>query len=138
MLKNSKALNQINALDKFYKTMALDNDRVAYGAKYVVEANEFHAIDTLLISDKLFRHKNFEQRKLFIQQKEAVEKNGGSVVVFSSVHPSGEQLNNLGGLAALLRYPFDMGYLDEEDEALTSEDEDASVDLDVDKYQNMV
>ncbi len=37
MLKNSKALNQINALDKFYKTMALDNDRVAYGAKYVVE-----------------------------------------------------------------------------------------------------
>lgn len=60
------------------------------------------------------------------------------MVVFSSVHPSGEQLNNLGGLAALLRYPFDMCYLDEEEEAVTSEDEEGSVDLDIEKYKNMV
>lgn len=114
LLKDTKAQNQVNMLDKFYKQMSADNDRVAYGSKFVLEANEHQAINELLISDKLFRHKNFEQRKLYIQLVETVKQYGGKVTIFSSMHTSGEQLNNLGGLAALLRYPFNMDYLEED------------------------
>ena len=94
-------------------------------------------MDTLLISDKLFRHKNFEQRKLFISLKDSVEESGGLVTVFSSEHPSGEQLNNLGGLASLLRFPFNMDYLEEEEEKEEEEEEEdeGSLDLDIDQFK---
>lgn len=61
-----------------------------------------------------------------------MREDGGQVQIFSSMHVSGEQLNNLGGLAALLRFPFNMDYLDEEEEKeQVSSEDDESVDLDV-------
>ena len=36
-MANTKAMTQVNTLALFYKTMALDNDKVAYGPKYVFE-----------------------------------------------------------------------------------------------------
>lgn len=41
---------------------------------------------------------------------------GGSVVIFSSLHESGRQLNGLGGVAALLTYPLDLDLVEEEEE----------------------
>jgi len=40
-----------------------------------------------------------------------VKKYNGDVVVFSSLHPSGEKLKNITGIAAILR--FDVVALDE-------------------------
>ena len=42
-----------------------------------------------------------------------VKKFKGEVVVFSSLHPSGEKLKNITGIAAILR--FDVIALEEED-----------------------
>ena len=93
----------------------------------------------MLISDKLFRSKNFDQRKLYLKLVEGVEKKGGKVQIFSSMHVTGEQLNNLGGIAAILRYPFNMDYLENEvDQFISDSDDQASVDLDIDKYQAFV
>jgi stalled ribosome rescue protein Dom34 len=39
--------------------MSKDSDKTAYGAKYCLEANANQAIESLLISDKLFRSRNF-------------------------------------------------------------------------------
>ena len=51
------------------------------------------------------------------------------------MHVSGEQLNNLGGLASLLRFPLNMDYLDAaEEEEEDSSSQEASVDLDVDHF----
>ena len=65
---------------------------------------ENNAVDTLLISDKLFRAKNLVTRRAYVQLVEKAEKHGISTMIFSSMNPSGERLDNLSGVAALLRY----------------------------------
>lgn len=62
------------------------------------------AVETLLISDKLFRSKNVEQRKFYVKLHEIALKDGLNVVVFGSMSPSGVRLNNLTGIAAILRF----------------------------------
>ena len=39
-MKDTKALSEIKALESFYEAMKNDSDKVAYGPKYVIEANE--------------------------------------------------------------------------------------------------
>lgn len=46
------------------------------------------------------------QRKKLATLKEEVETGGGEVVIFSGMHSSGEQLNKLTGIAAILRFPL--------------------------------
>ena len=84
------------------------------------------AVETLLISDKLFRAKNTEQRKFYVDLHDSAQRNGINVVVFGSMSPSGQRLNNLTGIAAILRFVLpqldemveaDEGDLDSDDEA---------------------
>ena len=42
-----------------------------------------------------------------------MKKYGGKTIVFSSLHPSGEKLKNISGIAAILR--FEVPSIDEED-----------------------
>ncbi|CAG2121638.1 unnamed protein product, partial [Medioppia subpectinata] len=53
---------------------------------------------------------------------DSVRENGGEVRLFSSLHVSGEQLDQLTGVAAILRFPMQ----DLEDEPY--EDDDSSSD----------
>ena len=62
------------------------------------------AIETLLISDHLFRTKDFKKRRVYDDLVDGVKRMRGDVVVFSSLHPSGEKLKNITGLAAILKY----------------------------------
>ena len=62
------------------------------------------AIEILLISDHLFRSKDFKKRRTYNQLVDKVKSQGGQVVTFSSLHPSGEKLKHITGLAAILRY----------------------------------
>ena len=72
----------------------------------VEKACELGAIEILMMSDSLFRAFNVEQRKRMVRLVERTEKSGATVHIFSSLHPSGVQLSNLTGLAAILRYPL--------------------------------
>ena len=47
-------------MDKFFEMLAIDEYRVTYGPKSVQIALGEMAVETLLISDKLFRAKNVE------------------------------------------------------------------------------
>lgn len=47
-------------LDKFFEMLAVCEDKVTYGPKSVEIALREMAVETLLISDKLFRAKNIE------------------------------------------------------------------------------
>ena len=57
---------------------------------------------------ELNRKADAAARRLFVNLKEAVLDGGGEVKIFSSMHTSGEQLQRLGGVAALLRFPCEM------------------------------
>ena len=64
----------------------------------------FQAIETLLISDNLFRCRDVAQRKKFVKLVDDVREFGGDVKIFSSMHVSGEQLDQLTGVCAILRW----------------------------------
>ena len=123
-LKDTKAIKEIEALDRFYKILQQDPDRVAYSHKYVMEAKEHNAIKELLICDSLFRTKNFSMRKIYVDLVDKVKECGGEVYIFSRSHVSGEKLNDLSGIAAILRFPLNMDYLEEQEDIMEKQREE--------------
>jgi protein pelota len=88
--------------------LSTDEMRAWYGPKHVCLAADRGAIGTLLISDELFRYvsatvltssmihfwsssSNPLERKRFVSLVEAVQKKGGDVQIFSSMHESGQR-----------------------------------------------
>ena len=81
--------------------------KAAYGVESVAEAAEFGAVETLLILDERLRVERASEGEWDVDANELienVERKGGDVVVFSGEFDPGQQLANLGGIAALLRY----------------------------------
>lgn len=105
-LSTVRAVDEVKALKTFCDMMNNDPDRACYGWKDVMNANEHLAIDELLISDRMYRCNNFEERNKYMELIESVRANNGKVFLFSSLHVSGEQLNNFTGVAATLRFPL--------------------------------
>eukprot|EP00002_Diphylleia_rotans_P003804 TRINITY_DN1269_c0_g1_i4.p1 TRINITY_DN1269_c0_g1~~TRINITY_DN1269_c0_g1_i4.p1 ORF type:complete len:394 (+),score=98.42 TRINITY_DN1269_c0_g1_i4:77-1258(+) len=129
-LTETKASLEVRTLNEFYKMLADDPTRAYYGPRQVFAANDAMAIDTLLISDKLFRSTNIARRKEYVALVEGVKGKGGKVVLFSSLHVTGEQLDQLSGIATILRYPMpdleelDDDPADEEEQPAIEEEED--------------
>ncbi|MFH4975740.1 hypothetical protein AB6A40_002449 [Gnathostoma spinigerum] len=126
-LTDTKAQGEVKALNTFFDLMANEPARAFYGYKHVTLANEQLAIETLLVSDSLFRSKNVDERKKYVALVESVKAQGANVLIFSSLHVSGEQLSLLSGVAAILRFPLheleDMEMSDDEEQV------DGSVDV---------
>lgn len=115
-LSDTKASAEVKALDDFYQMLMNDSDRAFYGVKHVEKAVDLQAIEVLLISDELFRSQDVQKRKRYIKIVDAVKENGGEVRIFSSLHVSGEQLGQLSGVAAILRFPIPDDDEDSEEE----------------------
>jgi len=112
-------------LDRFFEMLALCEDKVTYGPKSVEIALREMAVETLLISDKLFRAKNIEQRKFYVGLYEQATRDGLNVVIFGSMNAAGVRLNGLTGIAAILRFelPALQDMVDEDEGHLDSEEE---------------
>jgi len=119
-LSETKAASEVKLLEQFYSLLATEPSRAFYGMKHVLKANQFQAIETLLISDTLFRSKDIQQRKKYVSLVDSVKDNGGEVRLFSSLHVTGEQLDSLTGVAAILRFPLP----DLEEDSLSSSSSD--------------
>ncbi|SAM06297.1 hypothetical protein [Absidia glauca] len=116
-LADTKAAREVQALEAFYQMLNADADRAFYGYDHVAKAHERGAIATLLVTDELFRSADIPTRKKYVALVEEVRGAGGKVYVFSSLHVSGEQLNQLTGVAAILTFPLpDIEDDEEEDE----------------------
>jgi len=105
-LVDTKAAGEMKALNDFNDQLKTDADRAFYGFRHVELANERQAIHTLLVTDELFRSSDLRVRKKYVALVESVKENGGDVRLFSSAHVSGEQLSQLSGIAAILRFPL--------------------------------
>lgn len=105
-ISDTKAASEVKLLESFYTMLQLEPAKAFYGRKHVERANEALAIETLMISDKLFRCQDIQQRKEYVALVDSVRENGGEVKIFSSMHVSGEQLDQLTGIAAILRFPM--------------------------------
>ena len=105
-IANTRASSQTDAINRFHQMLNNDETRAFYGEVPVEAAAEMGAIQDLLITDTLFRTKKTEQRVKWTKMVEGVERGGGKAHIFSSLHVSGEQLNSMGGIAAILRFPM--------------------------------
>jgi len=105
-MSDTKAAGEVKRLDAFYTMLQTEPARAFYGKKHVQKAVEALAVETLLISDNLFRNQDPIQRKEYVKLHDDVIDAGGDVKIFSSMHVSGEQLAQLTGVAAILRFPM--------------------------------
>ena len=81
--------------------------KAAYGPDNVWQAADYGAVETLLVLDERLRRERAGEGDWPIDANAlvtAVERQGGEVVVFSGEFDPGQQLRNLGGVGAILRY----------------------------------
>jgi protein pelota len=62
------------------------------------------------------RSQNVGERRKWVEIVEQVKAAGGEVLIFSSIHESGKQLDQLTGVAAILSFPLHEVESDDEDE----------------------
>eukprot|EP00933_Yihiella_yeosuensis_P028921 TRINITY_DN22692_c0_g1_i1.p1 TRINITY_DN22692_c0_g1~~TRINITY_DN22692_c0_g1_i1.p1 ORF type:complete len:407 (+),score=85.66 TRINITY_DN22692_c0_g1_i1:61-1281(+) len=105
-IANTKAATHLKALENFYTMVKNEPDRVCYGPKQVKSAIDQCGISTFMVVDSLFRNANVATRKLYVEMTEMAKDQGGEVHIFSSQHVSGQQLQQLGGIAGTLRFPI--------------------------------
>ncbi|RWR74541.1 protein PELOTA 1 isoform X1 [Cinnamomum micranthum f. kanehirae] len=106
LIKDTKAAQEVQALKAFFTTLSNDPARACYGPKHVEVAHESMAVQALLITDDLLRSSDVGTRKKYVNLVDSVKAGGGNVHIFSTMHPSGEQLAQLTGVAAILRFPM--------------------------------
>jgi protein pelota len=104
--KETRIAEESRLIDDLMDGMAT-GEKVAYGIDEVAEAADFGAVDELLVLDARLRDERQGAGDWDVDVNdviESVEQKGGSVTVFSDEFAPGQQLKNLGGIAALLRY----------------------------------
>lgn len=98
-------LNQeIRIMNEVMRHLGKGTGKSTYGWAEVVKAVQFGAVESLLVLDRLFREAPPEQRRELENLMRQVEKQAGSVDIFSADHQAGKQLEGLGGIAAILRF----------------------------------
>lgn len=94
----NRVATEMAAVNNLLEEIARNSSKVAYGIKECSEAINIGAVEKLLILDKMVATNNLGS------QMDMVENMKGEVMVISSEHDGGKQLESLGGIAAILRY----------------------------------
>lgn len=113
-LNDTKYAREAAVFEEFQRVLNEDDDRAWYGPKEVAKAVEMGAVKCLMLTDALFRSDDIAVRKNYIALSDEVKNQGGQVYIFSTLHETGEQLDQLTGAAVLLKYPLDLYESDEE------------------------
>lgn len=107
VIKESGVGVEIRAMRELWEMVTNDDSgRACYGRRNVESAVEMRAIDTLLISDDLYRNAETGTRQRYRGLVRSVKEGGGKALVYPSMHVSAPQLDQLTGVAAILRFPL--------------------------------
>lgn len=103
-ITNTKASEDVAYMNKYDKILSTDYEKVIFGLKQLQIAIDNKAIDFLLVTDdylrKLGPYNRKEMHKKFIE----IETQGGIVKYLSSMHPTGQRVNNLGGITGVVKF----------------------------------
>lgn len=122
-LSDTRFARETALMDRFTTLLRTDDGRAWYGPKEIERAVEKGAVGrgggVLLISSKFVQGKGIKERKRWdTLMRQVREVEGGEVRILSEKHESGQRLEGLGGIAAILTYPLeDLDQSDEEDVA---------------------
>lgn len=89
-VSESSAISEAKVLEEFNEMLRKNTNQAAYGKPWVKAAVDKGAVKILLISDKIMKTRSYTERNNYLMMTKAVENNGGTVVFFSSMHPTGE------------------------------------------------
>lgn len=98
MAAEGRIAQEMRFVNKVLEEIGKSSDLIAYGKDEVETASNAGAVQNLLVIDKMVRNEEIENIM------NLVENTGGKVMVVSSEHEGGKQLEALGGIAGLLRY----------------------------------
>jgi protein pelota len=104
--RETRIAEESELIDRLTERIA-DGATVAYGPSEVATAAEYGAVERLLVLDERLRAERGGEGEWDVDVDEIIEtteQKGGEVTVFSGEFDPGRQLDNLGGIAALLRY----------------------------------
>ena len=117
-MKDMKFSKETRAMDELFDRLRKDDGRAWYGTSTVAKAVHEGAVGrgggVLLINNSLFRSLDLATRKKYVALVDKVREDGGDARSLSSDHESGQRLDAMGGIAAILTYPIHD--LDEEDD----------------------
>ena len=94
----NRVASEMGAINGLLEEIAQNSSKVAYGLDETTDAINLGAVERLFILDKMVATNNLGH------QMDMVENMNGDVMVISSEHDGGKQLESLGGIAAILRY----------------------------------
>ncbi len=94
----NRIASEIRNVNTLLERLARDPDSVVYGRDEVINAINMGAVEKLLVLDRVVSREDIEG------YLDIVESMGGTVILISSEHEGGRQLEALGGLAGILRF----------------------------------
>ena len=103
-LEQTKSMDEVKTLADFQRLMMMEPDRAWYGYDEVKRAVDERAISVLMVTDTLFKAADVSERRRYVRLVEEVKEAGGQVLIMSGQHPAGEELKQLTGVAAILKW----------------------------------
>ncbi|MCX8146943.1 MAG: mRNA surveillance protein pelota [Candidatus Woesearchaeota archaeon] len=107
-LKKERLTKELKLVDELMIEIS-KNGLYAYGLREVEESAKMGCVRELLITDKFMQDKKekgeYSQIEAIIKE---VERNKGETHIISSEHDGGKKLDGLGGIAAILRFRFEI------------------------------
>lgn len=98
LTSENRVAQEMSAVNNLLEEIAKNSSKVAYGLNETQNAINLGAVAQLLILDTKVASENMGDAM------DMVENMKGEVMVISSEHDGGKQLESLGGMAAILRY----------------------------------
>ena len=120
---DTKVMEELNAINELKRLMRDNPDKTCYGLKHIIKAHEEGAIKTLLITDNMIRSQDVAQRKEMVKLLNEVKSIGGTTKMFSAMHSTGQELSDMTGIAAILRFPIVDNHYEDSDEDSSGDEE---------------
>ena len=98
LTSENRVAQEMGAIENLLEEIGKNSSKVAYGLRETQNAINLGAVGQLLILDTKVAGENMGEAM------DMVENMKGEVMVISSEHEGGKQLESLGGMAAILRY----------------------------------
>ena len=124
-MRDQRSAAETGLMDRLWGLVRQDDGRAWYGVGPVERAVQGGAVGrgggVLLANNKFFRSMDVAERARYVALVDKVSSEGGEVKILSSDHESGQRLDALGGIAAILTFP--LYELDEEQGGEGDDDE---------------
>ena len=104
LIKDTKCIDDVSVMEKFNEVKGLQPDKLFFGYKSFDIAYKNYAIDTLIFTDGYIRKLSGLERKDLSTKIKDLKLNKIKVCQFSSLHFTGEKIDEFGGICGILKY----------------------------------